>query len=80
MILPDLSLNQTAYEEMKPLLLTPFFALSYGVSFSILTSAIVTVLLWNRDSIRVAFFSSQKAPADIHVELLERNYLPVPPS
>ena len=78
-ILPDLSLNQTAYEELKPLLLTPFFAISYGVSFAILSSAVVSVLLWNLDAITSAF-SMRKAPPDIHVEILERNYAKVPPS
>ena len=74
---PDLSLNETAFADLEPLLLTPYFAFSYGVSFAILTSAVVTVLLWNQDTIFSAF-SARKHPPDIHVSILERNYKSVP--
>ncbi|WVQ74390.1 OPT family small oligopeptide transporter [Cryptococcus sp. DSM 104548] len=38
---PDLSLDEVAYEMQKPLLLTPYFALSYGISFAALSSVLV---------------------------------------
>ncbi|KAK4701267.1 hypothetical protein P7C70_g4966, partial [Phenoliferia sp. Uapishka_3] len=64
---PDLSLNETRFAEIQPILLTPYFALSYGVSFAVLTSAIATVCLWHLDDIKKAF-SNTDAEADIHVE------------
>jgi len=74
---PDFSLDEKAWQDAQPLLLTPFFAVTYGVSFAVLTSAVSTVLLWHRRAI-VDAFKSRQAPPDEHVELLERNYLPVP--
>lgn len=50
-LLPSLSLNTTAYEEFKPLLLTPYFAMSYGVSFAVIASALSTTALWHRHDI-----------------------------
>ncbi|GAA5934611.1 hypothetical protein JCM3775_002003 [Rhodotorula graminis] len=77
---PDLSLNEDKYAEVGPLRLTPFFALSYGVSFAVLTSALVTVGLWHWGDIKAALWAKKDARADIHVEMLERSYEPVPPS
>jgi hypothetical protein len=48
----DLSLNDTAWEQARPLLLTPFFALSYALSFAALSSILVHVYLWHWDEIR----------------------------
>lgn len=64
---PDLSLNETRFAEIQPILLTPYFALSYGVSFAVLTSAITTVALWHWDDIKTAF-SNRESAGDIHVE------------
>ena len=64
---PDLSLNETRFAEIQPILLTPYFALSYGVSFAVLTSAISTVALWHWDDIKSAF-GNRDGAADIHVE------------
>ncbi|SGZ21315.1 BQ5605_C021g09355 [Microbotryum silenes-dioicae] len=75
---PDLSLNETRYAEVQPILLTPYFALCYGVSFAVLTSAITTVLLWHMNDIKAAFTTRKDAVADIHVEMLERSYDPIP--
>ncbi|GAA5918161.1 hypothetical protein JCM8208_006843, partial [Rhodotorula glutinis] len=77
---PDLSLNEDRYAEVGPLRLTPYFALSYGVSFAVLTSALVTVALWHWGDIKAALWAKKDARADIHVEMLERSYEPVPPS
>lgn len=76
-IKPDLSLDEAAWETNKPILLNPHFALTYGVSFGVLTSAITSVLLWNLKDIKEAF-SSRSQSADPHVRLLERNYPLVP--
>lgn len=67
----DLSLNEERYAEVGPLQLTPYFALSYGVSFALLTSALSTVLLWHIGDIRKAIASSFKQTGDVHVERKE---------
>lgn len=64
---PELTLNETRFADIQPILLTPYFALSYGVSFAVLTSAITTVALWHWEDIKKAF-SSRDSTADIHVE------------
>lgn len=76
-IKPDLSLDEAAWESSRPILLNPHFALTYGVSFAVLTSAITSVLLWHWDTIKEAFGSRTQA-ADPHVQMLERNYPMVP--
>lgn len=76
---PDLSLNETRFAEVGPIRLTPYFALSYFVSFAILTSACVSVVLWNWKDIKMAF-STRQVAGDIHCEMLDRSYAPVPNS
>lgn len=76
----DLSLNEAKYEELGPLRLVPYFALSYGISFAILTSAITSVLLWNLKDIKKALSARKGDKGDVHVQLLERNYSNVPRS
>lgn len=73
----DLSLDEQAWEANRPILLNPHFALTYGVSFGVLTSAITSVLLWNWKDIRDAFGARSRSP-DAHVQILERNYPMVP--
>ncbi|GAA6030608.1 hypothetical protein NBRC10512_007749 [Rhodotorula toruloides] len=74
----DLSLNEARYAEVGPLRLTPYFALTYGVSFAVLTSVLTSVALWHWDDIRAALSSRTGDSTDVHVEIVERNYLPVP--
>ncbi|GAA5958951.1 hypothetical protein JCM3765_000782 [Sporobolomyces pararoseus] len=76
----DLSLNEAQYEKLGPLRLVPYFALSYGISFAILTSAISSVLLWNLKDIKKALSARKGDRGDVHVQLLERNYSNVPRS
>ncbi|BGP25943.1 hypothetical protein JCM10295v2_004886 [Rhodotorula toruloides] len=76
----DLSLNEARYAEVGPLRLTPYFALTYGVSFAVLTSVLTTVALWHWDDIRAALFSRTGESTDVHVEIVERNYPSVPSS
>jgi hypothetical protein len=80
---PDLTLNETAWESASPLLLTPYFALSYAFSFAALTSVITHVALFHGPEIRRALWSSTRAERegddDIHNRLM-RSYEPVPKS
>ncbi|GAA5888097.1 hypothetical protein JCM16303_001503 [Sporobolomyces ruberrimus] len=76
---PDLSLNEAAYDRLGPLRLAPYFALSYGISFAILMSAITSVLIWHSGDIKKAF-TARSGEGDVHIKLLERNYLNVPRS
>lgn len=62
----DLSLNEARFAEVGPIRLTPYFALSYGVSFAVLTAAITTVFLWHWDDIKQAI-SGGEVVGDIHV-------------
>ncbi|BEJ15101.1 hypothetical protein CspHIS471_0408680 [Cutaneotrichosporon sp. HIS471] len=73
---PDLSFNDEAWETAAPLLLTPYFAVTYGLSFAALSSILVHVWIWHRDEIKEAL--TNRAPMnDVHNTLM-RNYLPVP--
>ncbi|KAM0786339.1 hypothetical protein ACM66B_001811 [Microbotryomycetes sp. NB124-2] len=74
---PDLSLNEERFAQVEPIRLTPYFALSYGISFAVLTSAVSTVILWHWKDI-VAAFGRRDQAGDIHVEMLERSYSPIP--
>jgi len=65
----DNTLNETAWNAHKPMLLTPFFAISYGISFAILTSTITHVLLWHGKDIRKAIFDP--VYSDIHNTLMK---------
>jgi hypothetical protein len=76
----DLSLNEAKFSETG-LRLVPYFALSYGISFAILTSAITSVLIWHSRDIKNAISARKTDDAgDVHVQLLERNYRNVPRS
>ncbi|KAG0151823.1 hypothetical protein CROQUDRAFT_56718 [Cronartium quercuum f. sp. fusiforme G11] len=77
---PDLTLDLDKYAEMGPIQLTPYFAMYFGVSFAVLTSAITTVILFHSEDIRLAMASRSKISTDVHVEIMERNYAPVPAS
>lgn len=80
---PDLTLNETAWEGAAPLLLTPYFALSYALSFAALTSVITHVALFHGPEIRRALWSRKRVEddedEDIHNQLM-RSYEPVPKS
>jgi hypothetical protein len=75
----DLSLNESKFEETG-LRLVPYFALSYGISFAILMSAITSVLLWHSGDIKRAISAKKGDKGDVHVQMLERNYSNVPSS
>lgn len=72
----DLTLDEEAWDKAAPLLLTPYFAITYGLAFAALTSIIVHVWLWHRQEIIEALTS--KAPLnDVHNTLM-RSYRSVP--
>lgn len=71
----DNTLNANAWEEQKPMLLTPYFALSYGLGFATLTSTVTHVLLWHWKDIKKA--ASNAVHDDVHNRLM-RAYEPVP--
>jgi hypothetical protein len=48
----DLSLNEEAWETAGPMLLTPYFAISYALSFAALSSILVHVYLWHWEEIK----------------------------
>nr|XP_018259221.1 OPT family small oligopeptide transporter [Kwoniella dejecticola CBS 10117]OBR81379.1 OPT family small oligopeptide transporter [Kwoniella dejecticola CBS 10117] len=73
---PDLSLDVEAYEKAKPLLLTPYFALSYALNFAALSSVLVHVWLWHRDEIK----DGEPAHNSIDLNKLMRSYRSVPSS
>ncbi|WFD47616.1 hypothetical protein GLX27_002268 [Malassezia furfur] len=73
----DNSLDDAAWEQNKPMLLTPFFALSYGISFAVLTSTITHVLLWHGKEIKKALFNP--VYSDVHNKLMQ-SYPLVPQS
>lgn len=76
---PELELDRARFDELKPLLLTPYFALSYSVGFAILSAALTTVGLWHLGDIRAAL-TGGKAGIDPHALAVERSYPSVPRS
>ncbi|WVR09034.1 OPT family small oligopeptide transporter [Kwoniella sp. DSM 27419] len=76
---PDLSLDEVAWDQAKPLLLTPYFALTYGLSFASLSGVLVHVWLWHRGEIKEALSKRSSDLNDVHNKLM-RSYLTVPSS
>lgn len=75
---PDLTLNETAWETSGPLLLTPYFAITYTFSFAALTSVITHVALFHGDDIKKALWSKKGVEEeDVHNRLM-RAYEDVP--
>lgn len=62
---PDLSLDDAKWETAQPILLTPYFAITYGLAFAAVSSVIVHVWMWHRKEIKEALLD--KAPlTDTH--------------
>ncbi|KAI5450685.1 hypothetical protein NCC49_002941 [Naganishia albida] len=74
----DLSLNDDAWEKAKPLLLTPYFAISYGLNFAALSAVITHVIIWHRSDILQAI-RKRHLHEDIHNKLMQA-YESVPTS
>ncbi len=66
---PDNTLDVSKWEGAKPLLLTPFFAITYGLSFAILTSMVTHVFLWHRKDVKRALFYPHFE--DVHNQLMK---------
>lgn len=77
---PDFTLDEDKFKELGPIQLTPYFAVSYGVSFAVLTSAVMTVFLFHSEDIKSAISDRNKVSTDVHVGIMERNYENVPRS
>ncbi|CAO1635180.1 unnamed protein product [Parajaminaea phylloscopi] len=76
---PDNMLDWDKWEKEGPIRLTPYFALSYGISFAILTSMLTHVFLWHWKDIKRALWSKQIQYDDYHNRAM-RNYEEVPRS
>ncbi|PLW06393.1 hypothetical protein PCANC_23848 [Puccinia coronata f. sp. avenae] len=74
----DFTLDEQKFQELGPIQLTPYFAASYGVSFAVLTSAVMTVFLFHSEDIKSALSARNKISTDVHVEIMERHYENVP--
>lgn len=71
----DNTLNKAVWETQKPMLLTPYFAISYGLGFATLTSTVTHVLLWHWKDLKKA--ATNFVHDDVHNRLM-RAYEPVP--
>nr|KAJ3420144.1 hypothetical protein HK105_006035 [Polyrhizophydium stewartii] len=71
----DFSLNETAYNAVKPIYLTDYFAVSYAMSFFVLTCGVSHVALWYyKDIIRQTkemIAQVNEETPDIHNELMK---------
>ncbi|KAJ3240353.1 hypothetical protein HDU81_004021 [Chytriomyces hyalinus] len=69
----SLILNQTFYDQNKPILITPYFALEYANSFVVFIAALVHVGLWYGKDIWYRFKAtmSDLDREDIHAQLME---------
>ncbi|KAL7415982.1 OPT oligopeptide transporter protein-domain-containing protein [Mrakia frigida] len=79
---PSLTLNETAFETAGPLLLTPYFAITYALSFASLTSVVTHVYLFHGEEIKKAFSkrkNEEREGEDVHNRLM-RVYGEVPRS
>ncbi|KAK0553947.1 hypothetical protein OC845_000936 [Tilletia horrida] len=74
---PDNTLDPAKWATERPILLTPFFAFTYGISFAILTSMVTHVILWHWKDMKRALQSNLSE--DVHNRLM-RAYEPVPNS
>ncbi|OZJ07038.1 hypothetical protein BZG36_00095 [Bifiguratus adelaidae] len=74
---PDLILNETAYEEVGPLRITAFFAITYGVGFAGLAAVLVHTYLYHGKEIWAQWKASRHENEDIHRKLM-REYPEVP--
>lgn len=69
------SLDEEAYKNYSPPFLSSTYAISYGLSYAVLSSSIMYTILYHWKDIFLAFKGQNKK--DIHVRMME-NYKPVP--
>ncbi|KAJ3065821.1 hypothetical protein HDU98_010819 [Podochytrium sp. JEL0797] len=76
------ALNQTAYEDVSPLHITPFFAVQYGASFLTIASVLSHVMLWYGSTIKRQVKSACKQvndsfdSMDVHNKLMAEYWDP----
>lgn len=75
----DNMLDWDKWQEKGPIRLTPYFAISYGISFAVLTSMLSHVFLWHWKDVKRALTSSGAVHEDYHNRAM-RNYEEVPKS
>ncbi|OZJ01695.1 hypothetical protein BZG36_05370 [Bifiguratus adelaidae] len=63
-------LNTTAFNEVAPIQVTPFFAVNYAMAFASLGAVIIHPILFYHKEIRAAFRRRSTEPEDIHVKLM----------
>lgn len=71
----DNTLDQAKWQQAKPMLLTPYFAISYGIGFAILTSLLTHIMLWHWKDVKRAL--TNQLDEDYHNKAM-RNYEAVP--
>lgn len=77
-LLPNLTLNETAYHEYSPLFLSSTFSLAYGLSFASLTAILFHVGLFHGKEIWLRIKNrSNHDNDDVHTKLM-RHYKRVP--
>lgn len=75
----DNTLDWDKWATEGPIRLTPYFAISYGISFAILTSMLTHVALWHWKDIKAAIFLKNVHRDDYHNRAMQ-NYEAVPKS
>ncbi|KAJ3097402.1 hypothetical protein HDU96_000408 [Phlyctochytrium bullatum] len=72
-IRPSLILNETFYDEQKPIYITTYFAMEYLSSFMVFIAAIVHVCLWYGKDIWTRFRTAMRDldSTDIHAKLMD---------
>lgn len=73
----DNTLDLVKWKTEGPIMLTPYFAISYGIAFAILTSLLMHIFLWHRGDVVRAL--SNPVHDDYHNRAM-RNYESVPKS
>lgn len=73
----DKQFNFEEYKNYSPVYLASTFAISYGMSFAAISSALVHCLLFDRANIMYYWRNSRVEPDDIHMRLIKR-YKEVP--
>ncbi|KAG0274032.1 hypothetical protein BGZ96_004556, partial [Linnemannia gamsii] len=66
-----LNLNKKGYEEAGPLLISTFFALTYGIGFAGLTAMITHTWLYHRHTLVAQWKQSRTQSEDIHHKLMQ---------
>ncbi|OAA72327.1 small oligopeptide transporter, OPT family [Cordyceps fumosorosea ARSEF 2679] len=69
---PQFTMNETAYREYSPILISPTFTLSYGMSFAALISTLVHVALFYGPDIWRRSRDMRSEEPDVHLKLMRK--------